>query len=31
MGIETIIIIWLIAFIMGLLLGTSINRPRSPW
>jgi hypothetical protein len=31
MGIELMIIIWLVAFIVGLLVGVSINRPRNMW
>ncbi len=31
MGLETIIIIWLVAFIVGILVGASISRPRNTW
>ncbi len=31
MGVETIIILLLVVFIMGILLGISLNRPRYPW
>jgi hypothetical protein len=31
MGLETIIIIWLVAFILGILVGASISHPRNTW
>lgn len=31
MGFETVIIFLLVVFIMGLLVGVSINRPGTPW
>gem|GEM_PF-5146753 len=31
MGFETMTIIWLVAFIMGILVGATITRPRSKW
>lgn len=31
MGLETMIILWLVAFILGILVGASIARPKNSW